>query len=195
MANTSRVNGFRPTEHPLSGQFFTSHWYTVPASDATALYVGDVVKFATGGDAATGGTKMQVTRAAAGDAICGVVIGVGVNRLNLNIDGQVRAASTLQDVLVCDDPNVILEVEESNGSLVAANIGKNINHANGSPSASMARSGATVDVATVATTAALTFKILGFTTRFDNDTASASAKVRVMINNHQLKPGTGSAGV
>lgn len=194
MANVSRINGFRPTEHPLSGQFFTSHWYTVPASDATALYVGDVVKLATGGDAATG-TKLQVTRAAAGDAIVGVVIGVGVNRLNLNIDGQVRPASTLQDVLVCDDPNVILEVEESNGTLVAANIGKNINHANGAAVAAAARSGATVDVATINTTATLTFKLLGFTTRFDNDFTSASAKVRVAINNHQFKASTGTAGV
>jgi hypothetical protein len=194
VANTSRINGFRPTKHPLSGQFFASNWYTVPASDATALYVGDPVKLATGGDATTG-TKLQVTRAAAGDAIVGVVIGVGVNRLNLNIDGQVRPASTLQDVLVCDDPKAIFEVEESNGTLTAANIGKNINHAVGTPSATMARSGATIDVATLATTATLTFKMLGFTTRFDNDFTSASAKVLVAVNNHQFNSGTGTAGV
>lgn len=50
MANVSRVNGFTPVQHldgsPYNGQFRT---YSVPASDGTALGVGDVVKLAADG--------------------------------------------------------------------------------------------------------------------------------------------------
>lgn len=194
MANTSRISGFRPVKHlngsPYNGQMTV---YSVPASDGTALYVGDPVKLANTGSDATG-TKQDVTRAAAGDAIVGVIVGFGVNRDNINIGGQYRAASTLRDVYVCDSPDVIFEVETSNGTPTASDVGLNINHAVGTPDSTMARSGATVDFGTEATTATLTFKIRGFVPREDNE-VGASAKLLVQINNHQLGQGTGTAGV
>lgn len=193
MANVSRINGFRPTRKP-DGTYPAMRWYNVPASDATALYVGDVVKLAGDADAATGG-KPTVTRAAAGDAVVGVIVGVAVNRSNINIDGQVRTASVSMDVLVCDDVNAVFDVETSNGTLTTADVGLNINHAVGTPSTTTARSGATVDAGTKATTATLTFKLLQFSERIDNDDTAASSRVLVKINNHQFGSGTGTLGV
>jgi hypothetical protein len=194
MANTSRINGFRPVKllggSPYNGSFNT---YSVDAGDGTAIYVGDAVKLAAAGADASG-VKPSVVLAAAGDAIVGIVVGFGVNRDNLNIDGQRRLASTARDVYVADDPNLIFEVETSNGTPTAADVNLNINHAVGTPVAATARSGAYVDFGTEATTAALTFKIMGFVPREDNE-VGASAKLLVKINNHQLGSHTGTAGV
>lgn len=194
MANTSRISGFRPVKH-LNGSAYNGQMnvYSVPSSDASAMYVGDVVKLAASGADVTG-SKPAVALAAAGDAVVGVIVGFSVNRDDINIGGQRRAASTARDVYVCDSPDVIFEVETSNGTPAAADINLNINHAVGSPDATMARSGATVDFGTEATTAALTFKLMGFVPRDDNEVA-ASAKVLVKINNHQLSSGTGTLGV
>lgn len=193
MANTSRIYGFRPTKH-LNGSAFTGqvNLYSVPASDGTALYVGDPVKLA--GDASTDGAYPTVTRAAAGDAVIGVIVGFDVNRTALDVSGQARAASTLRTVYVADSPDLVYEVETSNGTPATADVGLNVNHAVGTPSATTATSGATIDMGTKNTTATLTFKILGFVPRPDNE-IGASAKMLVKINNHQLAASTGTAGV
>jgi hypothetical protein len=195
VANTSKIAGFRPVKHvtgaPYNGQ---CNSYTLLAADGTAVYVGDAVKLS--GTADSGyGDKPSITLAAAGDAIIGIVVGFAPLYTDLNITGQARAASTLRTALVCDAPDMIFEVETSNGTPGIVDVGLNLNHAVGTPSASAARSGATVDMGTKAATAALTFKLVGFVARDDNDPAAASAKVLVKVNNHQLSSGTGTAGV
>lgn len=195
MANTSRIAGFKPVKHvtgsPYNGQVTM---YTIVAADGTAVYVGDPVKLS--GTADSGyGDKPSVALAAAGDAIVGVVVGFLPNYSDLNITGQYRAASTLRYALVADQPDLIFEAETSNGTPTILDVSLNVNHAVGTPSTTMARSGASVDMGTKATTAALTFKIVGFVPRDDNDPAAASAKVLVKVNNHQLSSGTGAAGV
>ncbi len=206
MANVLRLNGFKAIKHltgsPRNGQFGI---YYVPASDATAIYPGDPVKFATGSGDVVG--TANVTRAAAGDAIVGIMIGVVVAKLDpvggtmttgaiaLDTPSNVRAASTAQYVFVMDSPDCEFEVQSSNGTMVAANIGKNVNHAVGTPTASSGTSGAYIDFATVNTTATLTFKIIGFVNRVDNDPLSANVRAIVKINNHQLAASTGTAGV
>lgn len=192
MANTSRINGFRPAKHLQGSTFFSANWYHIPASDGTAVYVGDPVKLA--GSASTDGTKPTVALAAAGDAIVGIVIAMSPNRDNLNVDGQKRAASTARDVLVMDDPNAIFEVEVSNGTPAATDVNLNFNHAVGTPVSATSTSGAYADWGTEATTATLTFKFLGFAPRVDNE-VGASAKLLCKINNHQYGSHTGTAGV
>jgi hypothetical protein len=192
MSNVSRLNGFRPVFHQTGGHI-QARRYFIPATDGTAVYVNDVVKLA--GSADTDGTASTVQLAAAGDAVVGVVVGFLPNPLNLNVDGQYRVASTARYCWVVDDPNVVFEAETSNGTLGSVDVGLNINHAVGTPSTTTANSGASVDSGTKNTTATLTFKILGFSSRVDNDNTAASAKVYVKINNHQMSVGTGSAGV
>lgn len=192
MANTSRINGFRPVKQ-MSGLEFQTNLYFVPSTDATALYIGDPVKLAGSADT-NNGMAPTVTRAAAGDQIVGVIVGFAFDPTNLNVAGQARAASTDRYAYVCDDPYAVYEVETSNGTLTNVDIGLNINHAVGTPNATTANSGATVDAGTKATTAALTFKLIGFSSRVDNDSTAASSKVYVKVNNHVYASGTGTTG-
>lgn len=207
MANVLRLNGFKAAKHitgaPYNGQ---ATIYFVPASDASALYPGDPVKFATGsGD--TVGTP-TVTRAAAGDAIVGIFTGVVPQKMDpvagtittgsTSLDtptGLIRQASTATYVFVVDSPDVVFEAQTSNGTFVLANVGKNVNHAVGTPSTTAGTSGAYADFATLGTTATLTFKVLGFVNRVDNDPTTANVRIYVKINNHQLSAGTGTLAV
>ena len=192
MANTSRPNGFRPVRTksgaPYNGM---ANLYFIPSTDGTAVYIGDAVKLA--GSADTAGTAPTVTLAAAGDGIVGIVVGFLPNLADTSSTGLSRAASTNHYVWVADDPNLVFEAECSNGTPAAVDIGLNINHAVGTPDATMGRSGATVDVGTKATTSNLTFKTIGFVARPDNE-VGASAKLLVSINLHQHATGGGDDG-
>lgn len=187
MANTSRISGFRPVRYKGGAPYYgAANWYTIPSSDGTAVYVGDVVKLA--GSASADGSLPTVQLASAGDTVLGVVVGFAPNRDNLNIGGSYRAALTSRDVLVCDDPNVLFEVEVSNGTPAAADVGLNFNHATGSPDTATARSGAYADMGTKAATSTLTFTFYAFVARLDNE-VGASAKILAYINKHQRAAG------
>lgn len=199
MANVSRVNGLHPVRY-LSGAQYNGavNLYFIPNGNASNVFVGDPVKADTTGDTAAAGGKamgiQSVVPAAAGDAILGVVQGFVVDPTNLNTP-QFRAASTGRYVLVSDDPNVLYEVQTSNGTLGVADVGLNANIAVAAGSTATGSSGVTLDVSTAATTATLPLKIIGFTQRVDNDNTSANSKVVVKINNDQFGAGTGTAGV
>ena len=83
MANVNKVNGFKPFRYmsgaPYNGAFTK---YVVPASDGTALFVGDVVKADTAGDLATG--LRGCARGTAGAAMVGVVVGFEPDATALN---------------------------------------------------------------------------------------------------------------
>lgn len=191
MANVSRVNGFQPVKH-LNG----SQWngqvtrYYVPATDATAIFQGDLVKIA--GTADANGVR-GVTKASVGDAVVGAVVGFDVNPLNLNTP-QYRAASVATYVYVADAPDTVFEAQVS-GAFAATDVGLNANHADAGGSTSTGNSGETVDGSTKATTATLTLKIYDYVQRVDNDATSTNGKLLVSINNHQLASGTGTLGV
>jgi len=193
MANVSRINGFTPVQHmngsPYNGQYRT---YSVPASDGTALGVGDVVKALASSDA--NGIK-NVTRAAAGDAVLGVVVGFDIVPDVLNTP-QYRVASTLRTVRVADATDLVFLVQTSNGTPASANVGLNFNHANGTLSTTTGLSGATLDLnGGTGGAATATFKLLQWDQAPDNDNASTGNKALVKINNHQYNGATGTAGV
>lgn len=209
MANTSKIRGFLPMKHvngsPYSGQ---SNIYYVPASDGTALFVGDPVKLAA--DANAQGIQ-QVIKATAGAAVLGVVVGVINTKLDpvagnmsggsIALDTPVyRPASTGQYVLVCDSPDVIYEVEAVTGSnasysFAVADVGLNADLATVAGSTTTGTSAAALNMATALSTATLQWKILGVVQRPDNEITGAHTKVLVKINNAQLSAGTGTAGV
>lgn len=197
MANTSRIGGFKPVYHqngsPYNGQ---ATRYYVPATDGTAIYIGDVVKLAGSSDA--DGFVPTATIAAAADSVLGVVVGVEPNPDNLTVTGTYRAASTARYIWVADAPGLVFEAEVSNGTPAVTDIGLNANHAVGSASTAMGRSGAYIDFGSEATTSTLTFQIRRLVPRVDNE-VGASAKVHVVINKHQLAQGgqydTGAAAV
>ena len=194
MANVSRINGFRPVKHlngsPYNGQ--SNIYYVASAGDE--ILVGDVVKLA--GSADANGIP-SVDLSAAGDVSVGVVVGImhskfspvgkmstGAVSLDLPAANQI-AVSGAGYVLVADSPDVVYEVETSNGTAAVENIGLNASHAVGARTAATVTSPATIDMGTEAVTPTLNFKLLGFSQKVDNE-VGASAKMLVMFNVHQF---------
>lgn len=187
MANTSRINGFKPVRYkngaPYTGQV---NKYFIPSTDGTAVYVGDLVKLA--GSADTDGTCPTVAVCAASNATIGPVVGFEFDPTNLNINGQYRAASTNRYVYVADSPDLLFEVEASNGTPAATDVGLNCDYAVGTPSTTTGRSGMYADFGTEATTSTLPLKIRRVFPRVDNE-VGASVKLEVQINLHQFATG------
>lgn len=189
--------GLRPVRYksgaPYNG---AANVYHVPASDSTALFVGDPVIIAGTGDASGVST---VTRAAAGDRITGVVVGftnvpgaTGQTGMTLGY----RAASTLDYVLVADDYNLVFECDEDavGGALAVADIGNNVDLVAGSGSTTTKLSGYTLDSSTKATTTAQ-LRILGAGKRIGNTIGSAATVWEVSIVEATETPAAGTTGV
>jgi len=206
MANTSKPTGLKPVSYingsPYNGQ---ARMYYVPSTNATALYVGDPVTRLTASADANGIPSVAI--GVAGSAVCGVIVGVvvakqGVSLVGTTIDLTRRnlPVSTEGYVLVADDPNLVFEIEEgttagaAGTALTAAAVGNNANFIVLAGAATYSDSGTLLDNATEATTATLNLKLLGLSQREDN-AFGARAKWLVLINNHQYKGGTGTAGV
>jgi len=199
MANTNKVNGFRPVRYlngaPWNGQ---ANKYVIPAGNGTATFIGDLVKAdATGDDAG----YQTVVQAAASNAVLGVIVGMEVTPGSLDTP-QYRAASTRRVVWVADDPNLIFEAQEDGDTdpLETTDIGLNINVVVGAGSTVTGASGMQIDSDTAATTATLPLRLMGVVQRPDNEnvlSAGGQAYTRweVKINNHQLGSSTGVAGV
>jgi hypothetical protein len=157
-----------------------------PASDATALYIGDpVVKNGSADAAGVAG----VVRAAAAGPITGVVEGFQPD--GVTDQAGYGAASTAFYVLVRTDPTEMFVIQE-NAGLTAADIGLNASMTVGSGGAYLKRSGFVLDAATKATTATLPLKIMGLLPQPGND-FGAYNKVLVKINNST--EATASAGL
>jgi hypothetical protein len=188
MANTNTPRGLVPLRDagskPHNGGL---EMFYVPASDATALYIGDpVVK---NGSSDTAGVPGAIRAVAAGP-ITGVVQGFMPDGTT-NMVGY-RAASTAAYILVNTDPDTLYEIQDTAGNLVAADVGLNANMTLNAGNAYSKRSGVVIDGTTKATTATLALKIQGLR-QIPNNDFGAYAKVLVKINNHT--EANASAGV
>lgn len=138
MANTDAPFGLRPVKKQGAGSYNGgARPYYIPASDSTALFIGDpVIRVAGGSNSAdielAGGNKFgagqlgAVTKATAGDAnlITGVVVGFSPDPTGLeNIH---RVASTERVAWVVDDPYAEFEIQ-ADGAVPAASVGLNAN--------------------------------------------------------------------
>lgn len=191
MANSNTPFGLRPVSDmygkPYNGAV---RQYSVPAGDATAIFIGDPVKMAGTSQFINGQTFVDIAQAATGDTMIGAVVGV----LNDTRDSLIyRAASTQRIILVADDPNALFEIQQvSTGTPLTANdIGLNANFVVAAGSTVTGQSGVTINNATEATTNTLDLKIVGVPNRADNDvgdavgTGAASSKFYVRINRHE----------
>jgi hypothetical protein len=196
MPNTNSPFGLK-LRADLTGNQPSIRTYFVPSSDATAVFVGDLVKLAGSADGTGVATVIQ---AAAGDACIGVVTGIdqvkSVADANFSLYRLHRPASVGMYVSVCDDPMAVFEIQENNGGSGTAvtDVGNNANFIVGSGDTVTGLSGMQLNAATIATTATLPLKIMGFVQRPDNE-ISANGKLLVKINNHQLGSHTGTVGV
>lgn len=190
MANTDAPTGLRPVRYasgaPYNG---AANVYCVPASDGTALFKGDPVIIAGSADANGVPTCLKAT-AAGGARWTGVVVGF-LPSPTIQTNGH-RLASTLEYVLVADDPNLIYEIQEDadGGALAAVDVGLNADFIFATGNAYTHFSGAELDTSTKATTATLQMRIVGFVQRPDN---VIGAQAKVLVRNN-LPTETGAAG-
>jgi hypothetical protein len=185
MPNGNQAFGLKPVRRTHGGvSNFATREYFVPASDATALFIGDPVIMA--GSADADGTTPSVARVTTG-RVTGVV--VGFRPSDSIVANGYRLASTAAYVLVSDDPDTLFEIQ-GNASIAAVDIGLNADLVAGSGSAVTHKSGYQLDLSTKAVTATLQCRIMGIQPRADND-LTANAKILVRIN---LTTETGAAG-
>ena len=201
MSLVSRLNGLKAVK-TLTGPFTgMANMYFIPASDATVLMVGDLVKLAHGARSPTG--VAVVTRiTATTDVPVGVVVGFTfegmgdiqnvppVNDLNTPV---YRRPSTDRYVMVIDDPQVFFEVQTS-VPVLASDVGFNASPRLTAGTVASGASGMDVDMTTKATTATLMLKLIGFPYRPDNNVTDPFTSVYVKLNVHQYNSGTGVVG-
>jgi hypothetical protein len=192
MSNLNAPFGLRPVNE-LSGSPYMGavRTYSVPASDATAIFLGDLVKLVGTSQIINGSPTADVARAAVGDVFVGVVVGV----VPVTRDSTIyRAASTQRQLLVADDPHLLFAVQQSNsGTAFTANdIGLNCSINVGAGSTITGLSGTVADNTTGAVTATLDLKIVGVVDAPDNDIGSSvssgtlASRLLVRLNRHQF---------
>lgn len=148
MANVDSPFGLKPVRYfsgaPYNG---AANRYYVPASDGTAIFIGDAVSLA--GSADADGVP-SVAQAAAGATIIGVVVGVEfVTRDSTTY----REASTERYVMVADDPGLEFLAQEDSvgGDLAVANVGNNVDLVVGAGNTTTGLSGMELDSSTAGT--------------------------------------------
>ena len=204
MANSNAPFGLRPYRYrngaSWNGQVTP---YYVRSDDATALFVGDPVDIIGESNQSeifgfAPGTLSAVTRATVGDVpgtgsyITGVIVSVHP----VTSDSLVyRAASTERVVYVCDDPDVVFQVQDDGGgALDYDTVGLNAVLIAGTGSAYTGRSGFMMDGGTTdapAADASNQLFILGLSNIVGNELGSDYAIWDVMINQHRYKPYSG----
>lgn len=208
MANTSRINGFKPVKHlngsPYNGQ---ANIYEVPAGETVPVFVGDLVKLSD--SAATSyypaveavvGASAQIAAGPILGAVVGIInskfdpVGGTMSSGSISLDTPVyRPASTKQFVLVADSDDLIFEAE-ADAAVPLASIGLNVGvgaTAHTNPLLTGASPMYVYSTTAPSTSATEPLQIVGVVNRPDNKTASAYNKVLVRINVHTY----GSVGV
>lgn len=195
MANSNAAFGLIPRRYrngsPWMGSLRT---YYVPATDATAIFIGDPVIIGGDGDAAGFPTATLAT--AATGRITGICVGLRPGGNSTLIPPRYRAASVAEYILVADDPDLLFEIQEDGvgGSLAATNIGQNCSLVSGAGSTTTGVSGWMLDSSTAATTNTLQMRIIELQHRADN-VIGTTAKWLVAINLPTETGASGSTGV
>ena len=210
MANPNKPTGFSPVRY-LNGANWTgqANLYSIAASYATALYIGDPV--ISSGTSDSNGVQGIAIGATTG-ALRGVIVGLGTsnstsagesvmaNVNNLNITYRPASDPNVWYAMVVDDPMVVFEIQEhyaaGNTTLTAAECGLNQIGYSGTAGNGYVSGWqlANTSDATANTTATLQLRLLGLSRRSDN-AFGAYAKWLVKINVHELGGGTGASGV
>lgn len=207
MANTSRINGFRPVKH-LNGSAYNgqANLYEVPSTEAVPVFVGDLVKLSD--QAATSlypaveavvGASAQIAAGPILGAVVGIVntkfdpTGTTMSSGSIALDTPVyRPASTKQFVLVADADDLIFEAE-ADASVALTSIGLNVGvGASAHTNPLLIGTSPMYVYSTTApdSTSTRPLQIVGLVNRPDNE-VGANSKVLVRINVHSY----GSVGV
>lgn len=196
MANPNTPRGIMPVQHSDGSPWNGKHnVYCVPAAYATALYLG-LPLIASGASDANGVPVAQIATAGGGAYTIGPMVGiVAHNGVAVTRDMPLyHPASTLQYIMVADDPDLIFEAQEDSvgGSIAMATAGlKNVDLIAGAGSVATGFSGWMLDSSTIQTTNTLQMRLLRGVERSDNAMAASFAKWLCKINLHSFRNLTG----
>ena len=187
MSATAAPFGLRPMGN-LGGTYNGSfRQYPILSTESTRICFGDIVKLT---DAGTTTTIQKDTGTTAATPI-GIFLGCRFTDLST---GQTQfsqqwsgAAHTNGMVYVCDDPNVLFEIQ-ADGSVNDDDIAANAALVQGTSNATLGISRVSLDISTAANTAALPIRIVDFKGGFDGDEKGTSFPIMVCKFNtgHQL---------
>jgi hypothetical protein len=192
MANSNVPMGLIPVGTiGSSGYVGRIEKFNVPATDATAIGIGDTVTLVGAGGIATNGLPI-VKRGTVGGIAIGVCVGVELVPTDLTL--TYRKASTAINILVDTDPMTIYEIQE-NGAIALANGTKDCSLILGTVDTVTGNSKTMLNSGTVAATATLDCLLLRPSMRVDNTVPGTNAKWLVKLNLHQYSSGAISVGV
>mgnify|MGYP003625060571 len=182
------------TNGTIVGAAFTNKvtHYKIKNAYGTSIFYGDFVKW---GDDNPNTTIQKDTGTTACTPI-GVFLGCAYTDPNTKqfTPNQMFTASIAADDIVayvCTDPFVIMQMQ-CDGAADQDDLGKNCAVVQTAGSTAIGRSKNSVDISTVATTATLPVKIIGFVDGPDSEVGDAYTDVLVMFNaGHQLLNTTG----
>ena len=205
MANVNAPSGltvsFSRGASTYTGQFRT---YFIPSTDANAYAIGDPVKTLTNAASTNGISAVTLAVAGTSNPIRGIIMsaggGLGANAAQNVFGAGMFDPNALGSVIipasknqgyfveVCDDPDLMFEVQEWGGAsytaFTAADVGKNCNLKAGANNGYV--SGWVLDTtAASATTVGLQVKLMQLIQRKDNNFGQY-ARWLVMINQHEL---------
>lgn len=205
MANPDTPFGLQPCNRNGGEYDGTIGLYYVPATDNTALAVGDPVTLAgsandaynTGYSVGSAPTVKRLTGGApAGGAAyipVGIVVGFKVAPDALEV-ANYRAAGTARYVMVADDPALFFIVQEDSvgGALAITDVGERGDFIMGTPSATTGLSNVELDSSTVAASADKQAQVIRLLD-VPNNVIGDNAKWICKFNSHMYNAGT--AGV
>ena len=209
MANLNAPSGLSPSCYrsgtSYNGQF---RLYYIPSTDTNAYAIGDPVASLTNAASANGISAVTLATAGSSAQLRGVLVTAGGalgSNAAINVAGSgffdpnalgsiVIPATKTQSYFVgiCDDPDVLFEVQEWGGAsytaLTAADIGKNINLKSGANNGYI--SSWVIDTTAASSTSnTRQLKLMQLVQRRDN-AFGQYAKHLVLINQHELNPPT-----
>ena len=165
MANPNSPFGLRPYANiwgaPYSG---AARVYYVPASNATALYLGDPLVTITNSSDGNGIQAVGIAAAGGGTNVLGSFGGIAPNA-GLTVIPLLQStpaylpALTAAYVYVTDDPFLLYQIQE-NGSMVSGASGRNADLVAGTGSTITGLSGWQLNSSTLATTSTLQLRIV-----------------------------------
>ena len=212
MANPNRPSGFTPVQYlngaPWNGQ---ARLYSIIATYATALYVGDpVISSGTADANGIPGINIGAGTAALRGVIVGLydslqatapVGGVSIGGIgNPNLTYRPAAHANVWYAAVVDDPNVLFEIQEESVAtqMTAADVGANqISVAAAGNGYVSGRQVAGTTTGSAAVTATLQLRLMGLVQKpAGTNNFGAYAKWLVKINTHELQAGSiGTVGI
>ena len=193
MANSDAATGLWPIRD-TSGRYWTgaANIYSIPASYGTAVYLGDPL-IPTGTSDANGIPGVQLATAGTSNYLIGPMVGIvngGEPIVSVTRDLPIyHTASTLQYILVADDPNLLFMVQED-GNMGANSSMANVNLASGSGSTVTGYSAWELSSSSIATTATLQMRVVT-PYRVANNAVGTNCKWLTKINLHSFTNTTG----